>query len=70
VLVWVLSSVLITGFVAFALTTAYLRRRRLRGTMRFNMEEFITARSQVGMRLANTRRFRWQLEGLWHAWRD
>ncbi|KAI7843654.1 hypothetical protein COHA_002556 [Chlorella ohadii] len=48
VLVWVLSSVLITGFVAFALTTAYLRRRRLRGTMRFNMEEFITARSQIG----------------------
>lgn len=47
VLVWVLSSVLIAGFVAFAMTTAYLRRKRLRGSMRFNQEEFITARAQV-----------------------
>lgn len=47
-LVWTLSAVLIAAFVAFAMVTAYLRRRRLRGSMRFNQEEFITARSQVG----------------------
>ena len=46
-LVWTLSAVLIAAFVAFALVTAYLRRRRLRGSMRFNQEEFITARAQV-----------------------
>ncbi|PSC73100.1 na+ solute symporter isoform B [Micractinium conductrix] len=48
VLTWSLTAVLLASFAGFALIFAYLRKRRLSGSVNFNQEEFITARRQVG----------------------
>ena len=47
VLTWSLTAVLLASFAGFALIFAYLRKRRLSGSVNFNQEEFITARRQV-----------------------
>lgn len=50
-LVWSLTGVLLAAFAGFAMVYAWLRRRRLAGSIKFNQEEFITARRQVGASL-------------------
>lgn len=47
-LVWSLTGVLLAAFAGFAMVYAFVRRRRLAGAIKFNQEEFITARRQVG----------------------
>ncbi|KAL4441843.1 hypothetical protein ABPG77_003759 [Micractinium sp. CCAP 211/92] len=47
-LVWSLTGVLLAAFAGFAMVYAWVRRRRLAGSIKFNQEEFITARRQVG----------------------
>ncbi len=49
-LVWSLSGALLAFFTAFALIYTFLRRRRHQ-EIKYDQEEFITARSQVGAAL-------------------
>lgn len=46
-LVWSLTGVLLAAFAGFAMVYAWVRRRRMAGSIKFNQEEFITARRQV-----------------------
>lgn len=53
-LTWTLASLTIAAFTIYAMSITYLRRQRLRGSLKFNQEEFITARSQVRCSERNT----------------
>lgn len=47
---WSLTGIILASFTGFALIYAYVRRRRLRASLKFDSAEFITARGQVGRR--------------------